>query len=211
MNPNYHQTRIPYDIKRTVLWETLVNSYFQKLVHPNDTVIEIGAGYCDFINNIKASRKIAIDIWSELPDYANKDVECIVGDVEEVARLEDESLDFVFASNIFEHIEAKKLTTFIEVLRKKIKVGGSICILQPNYKLAFKEYFDDYTHVSIWTDQSLADFLASHKFNVKYVKAGFLPLSIKSKLPVIPLMIKIYLALPFKPLAKQMLIIASRK
>jgi hypothetical protein len=34
----------------------------------------------------------------------------------------------------------------------------------------------------------------------------FLPLTVKSGLPVSPLLLRVYLALPFKPLGKQMLI-----
>jgi ubiquinone/menaquinone biosynthesis C-methylase UbiE len=210
MNKDYHETRIPYDDKRSVLWQTLADFYFKNYIKPEDTVLEIGAGYCDFINNVEAAKKIAVDLWDQLPEYANKDVECIVGDIEQIESIDDESIDYAFASNIFEHITADKLAIVLEILKRKLKKDGSLCILQPNYKLAYKEYFDDYTHVSIWSDQSLSDFLMANGLKVKYVKAGFLPLSIKSRFPVHPLLIRLYLKLPFKVFAKQMLVVASR-
>jgi hypothetical protein len=52
----------------------------------------------------------------------------------------------------------------------------------------------------------MCDFLAAHGFRVIECKPRFLPLTIKSRLPVFPWLIRLYLALPARPLAKQMLI-----
>ena len=39
--------------ERTVLWQTLTESYFQRFVGPDDTVLDLAAGYCEFINAIR--------------------------------------------------------------------------------------------------------------------------------------------------------------
>ena len=52
----YHETRIAYDLKRKVAWQTLVESYFAKFSDRNSNVLEVGAGYCDFINEIPAKK-----------------------------------------------------------------------------------------------------------------------------------------------------------
>jgi len=80
--------------------------------------------------------------------------------------------------------------------------------LQPNYRYCAAEYFDDYTHVTIWSHVSLADFLEANGFEVIEVRPRFLPLTVKSRLPVWPLLIGAYLASPVKPLGKQMLLVA---
>ena len=59
---------------------------------------------------------------------------------------------------------------------------GKLIILQPNYKKCYKDYFDDYTHISIWTDVSLTDFLIANGFDVIESYPGFLPLTIKVKI-----------------------------
>jgi hypothetical protein len=87
--------------------------------------------------------------------------------------------------------------------------GGTLNILQPNYRLCSNEYFDDYTHVSIYSDRSLCDFLRAHGLRVLECQARFLPLTIKSRLPVSPALIRAYLASPVKPLAKQMFVRAA--
>jgi hypothetical protein len=83
---------------------------------------------------------------------------------------------------------------------------GSLAIVQPNYRYAYREYFDDYTHVAIYSHISLADFLTAHGWEVIEVRSKFLPLTIKSRLPVWPPLIALYLKLPIKPLGKQMLV-----
>jgi len=95
-------------------------------------------------------------------------------------------------------------------LRAKLKPSGTLNILQPNYRFAYKEYFDDYTHVSIFSDRSLCDFLQTHGFRILQCCPRFLPLTIKSRLPVFPLLIRTYLRLPIKPMGKQMFIRASQ-
>lgn len=38
------------------IWEVLCKHFFQEYVSPNDTVLDLGAGYCDFINNIQCGK-----------------------------------------------------------------------------------------------------------------------------------------------------------
>jgi hypothetical protein len=64
--------------------------------------------------------------------------------------------------------------------------------------------------VSIYTENSLSDFLTVNGFQVIRCVPRFLPFTIKSRWPVAPFLIRLYLASPFKPLAKQMLISAIR-
>ena len=57
-------------------------------------------------------------------------------------------------------------------------------MLQPNYRYAYREYFDDYTHVAVYSHISLADFLVANGWEVIEVQPRFLPLTVKSRLPV---------------------------
>jgi hypothetical protein len=205
----YHDTRFTHDPRRDVLWQTLCESVFQQMVEPGACVVELGAGYCHFINHIRAARRIALDQWQGAAEYANEGVEFHAGHVTDLEFLEDGSVDFVFASNLFEHLTQAELATVLDGLRPKLKKNGTLNILQPNYRFAANEYFDDYTHVSIWSDRSLADFLIAHGYEIIDNRPRFLPLTVKSRLPVSPLLIRLYLALPWKPLGKQMLLRAT--
>ena len=62
--------------------------------------------------------------------------------------------------------------------------------------------------MSIYSLVSLADFLVANGYEVLEVRPRFLPLTVKSRLPVSPFLIGLYLASPFKPMGKQMLLVA---
>jgi SAM-dependent methyltransferase len=205
----YHQTRLNFDPKRDVVWKSLWRFYFCKLISPNDCVLDLGCGYGDFINNVVARRRIAIDSWEGFLAYVHPPIERVVGSVTDLGFIEDSTVDFAFASNLFEHLSQADFACVLENLRRKLASGGTLNILQPNYRYAYREYFDDYTHISVFSDISLADFLRANGFDALEVKPRFLPLTIKSRLPVSPGLISAYLASPIKPLAKQMLIRAE--
>lgn len=122
--------------------------------------------------------------------------------------IEAGAVDYAFASNIFEHLTQERVALTLSALRRVLAADGRLTILQPNFTYAFREYFDDYTHVSIWSHVSMADFLEANGFEVIETRPRFLPLTIKSRLPVSPILIEAYLRSPWKPLGKQMLIAA---
>ncbi len=203
---NYHDTRFTYDEKRDVLWKTLCESYFQAQVPKDGCVLELGAGYAHFINHISAKTRLAVDAWDGLKKFAAEGVTVHIGSVTDLSWVPNGSVDFVFASNLFEHLTQADLAVTLAQIRNKLKPGGTLNILQPNYHFAYREYFDDYTHVEIYSHISLADFLGANGFRVTERHPRFLPLTMKSSLPVWPFMIRVYLALPFKPMGKQMLL-----
>lgn len=205
----YHNTRLEHDIRRETLWKTLCEAHFQRFVRPGDTVVELGCGYGDFINNIQCATRIAVDRWPGIAGYLNAGVRAEVGDIANLTGIADDSVDFVFASNIFEHLTKGEMAACLNEVSRVLRSEGTIHIVQPNYRLCYAEYFDDYTHVSIYSDRSLSDFLRTHGFKILECKPRFLPLTIKSKLPVWPALIKAYLASPVKPFAKQMWIRAG--
>jgi SAM-dependent methyltransferase len=141
-----------------------------------------------------------------MPSYTAPGVVARVGSVTDLGFLPDASVDLAFASNLFEHLAKDDFAKTLAQLRQKLKPDGTLIILQPNYRRAYKEYFDDYTHVSVFSDVSLCDFLAAHGFQILEFSAGFLPLTVKSRLPVSRALIRLYLASPWKPVAKQMLV-----
>jgi len=206
----YHRTRFPPDPRRRTLWRTLVECEFQKHIPPDAVVLELGAAYGDFINAVKAQHRIAVDSWAGMMAHLAPGVEGLVTNVTQLEGVADNSIDYVFASNCLEHLTRPEFFECLAQLRRKMKPGSALTILQPNYKHCVRDYFDDYTHVSIYTDQSLCDLLAANDFKIQRCVSRFLPLTIRSGAPVHPLLIRLYLASPFKPFGKQMLITAIR-
>lgn len=206
MSEMYHETRFSYDPRRKILWKSLWSYYFREQIRPSDCVLDLGCGYGDFINSVTAQRRIAIDSWPDCQEFLDPGVESLITPVTDLSELADSSVDFAFASNLLEHLEKKEVASMLAALRGKLSQNGTLTILQPNWKYAFREYFDDFTHTSVWSDVSLGDFLRANDWEVIEVLPRFLPLSLKSRFPVRSWLIRAWLMSPVKPLGKQMLI-----
>lgn len=206
MNNGYHDSRLAHDGRRDTVWRALWLYYFRKDVPADGCVLDLGCGYGEFINNVTARRRIGLDLWEGIRTHLAPGVEPMIASVTDLSGLDDCSVDFAFASNLFEHISQDALVAVLAQLRAKLTDGGTLTMLQPNYRYAYREYFDDYTHVAIYSHISLADLLVANGWDVIDVKPRFLPLTIKSRMPVFPWLIRLYLALPFKPMGKQMLL-----
>jgi len=207
----YHETRLAPDPRRATVWKALWHHYFRHRIAPSDRVLDLGSGYGDFINNVVAARRVAVDVWPGFAAHLDDGVEAIVGPVSDLSRIAEGSIDYAFASNLFEHLTQQEFADTLSSLRGKLSPDGSLTILQPNYRYACREYFDDYTHVSIYSHVSICDFLAANGFEPVEVHPRFLPLTVKSRLPAWSPLIGLYLASPVKPLGKQMLVRARPK
>lgn len=205
----YFETRLTYDKKREVLWDTLAEVVFQPYIAPSDTVIELGAGWCDFINSVSARRRIAVDLWSGVREEAAPGVETIVGSADDLQGVAGASVNLIFASNLLEHLTHEQIDRLTAEAQRVLVPGGRLVLVQPNFRLCAKNYFDDYTHVSIWSDISMSAYLESRGWKLERVEGRFLPLTVKSRLPVSATLIKAYLKSPVRPKAGQMLIVAT--
>lgn len=156
----YFTTRFAPDPRRTALWRHL-NRELSRRVPPGAAVLELGAGYCHFINGISASRRVAVDLNEQVIHCAEEGVEAVSADVLDYLHgTADGRFDFVFASNFLEHFEWPVLMRMIGEIRRVMRPNGRLALVQPNFRLAASRYFDDYTHRTIFSDVSLCDWLA---------------------------------------------------
>jgi SAM-dependent methyltransferase len=206
LSSSYFQSRFTADPRREILWRSLVQYYFQSQIAPTDCVLELGTGYGHFINNVRAARRIAQDQWPDFPKYLEAGIESYVNPIRDLSFLADNSVDFAFASNVFEHVSQEDFAIVLKQLGRKLKPGGTITLLQPNYRYAFREYFDDYTHRTVYSHLSLCDFLQANSYEIVSCVARFMPLTLKSKWKVSPFLIRLYLMSPLKLMGKQMLV-----
>lgn len=212
MNSNdYFQTRFTYREERKKFWAILTKYLEHLFIHPNSVVLDMGAGYCDFINQLKAREKHALDISLIVKKYAAADVLTHVGSCVEMPDLADGYFDIVFSSNLLEHLSRMESIETLQEIHRILKDRGRIILIQPNFRICYKIYFDDYTHCQIFTDRSLSDFIKSMGFHVIYCAPKFLPFSLDSIFPKSAWLLKPYLYLPFKPFAGQMLLVAEKE
>lgn len=162
----YFCTRLPPDPRRRLLWDALYKYYFSRFIGPHDSVLDLGCGYGDFINAVSARRRIAVDTWPDAPQHLVPGIEFHAVEIHDLSFLTDRSVNFVLASNIFEHVPQPVFRLALRQIRRVLAPDGTLCILQPNYAYAYREYFDDYTHVAVYSHVSLCDLLRAEGFEI---------------------------------------------
>lgn len=196
------------------IWQVLCKDFFSRHVRLDDDVVDIGAGYCEFINNIRCRRKIAVDLNPEVARRAGADVEVINESCTAIASLPDGSVDVVFMSNFLEHLpdKAAVLATLRESHRL-LRKGGRAIILQPNIRFLPGEYWDFFDHHTPLTDRSLVEGVQLAGLEPTHVIPRFLPYTTKSRLPQWPWLIRLYLRVPlaWRLLGRQALVVAERR
>jgi hypothetical protein len=206
----YHEQYLPYDPRRKIAWKA-ISAYLMLFIGNQKSILELGAGYCECINSLRAKEKTAVDIWSGFRQFADADVATVVQDLRiGLGKLKKRQYDVIIASNFLEHLMMKEATHLLDECHNCLKKNGRIILIQPNFRYAFKHYFDDYTHQTIYTDKSLGALLMSTGFSVFHQEPRFLPLTFKTRLPVWQWLIAGYLYSPWRPLAGQMLLIAEK-
>lgn len=211
----YFDTRFQYDPRRLEVWREVTRYVQKNFIAPDAKVMDLGAGYCDFINHVQAKEKHALDLFAQMNDYAGSDVQTHIRSCTDMSPIADGHLDVIFASNLFEHLTHDELLLTLAEVRRVLRRDGRLILLQPNFKYCYRTYFDDYTHIQIFTHMGMYDLLQMADLEVEKMYAKFLPVNMKSTLrlrvPLLWLIVRSYMHSPIKPLAGQMLMVARNR
>jgi SAM-dependent methyltransferase len=198
---------------RKRVWRVLIDSFFQQYVPRDATVLDLGCGYGEFINQVRAKHKYAMDLNPDAPRYLSADVEFIRQDCSQPWPVEEASLDVIFTSNFFEHLPDKAaLGRTLDQAHKALRKGGRLIAMGPNIKLVPGAYWDFWDHYIPLTESSLGEALENRHFRIDRKEQAFLPYTMAGKKPAPVSFVRIYLGLPivWRLLGKQFLIIASK-
>jgi SAM-dependent methyltransferase len=206
---NYFETRFKEDYRRKFIWEQIAK-YVDKIDPDKKSVLEIGAGYCDWINATKSPIRVASDISDDVAKFALAPVKFIKMSATNLEALNGQSFERIQLSNLLEHLEYPDVLEAVREISSHLVKNGTVVIIQPNFRYSFKTYFDDYTHRTIFTHVSLCDLFSANGFEVLKVEKRFLPFSLKSKLGMGYRLINLYLKLPIKLFAGQMLVVLRK-
>ncbi len=213
----YYRRRFPKEEmkSRTRLWQTLCSSFFQKYVRQTDTVMDIGAGYCEYINAIHCKKKYAVDINPDTKKFARSDVTVVSVNAMKIPVRYNGKMNVIFMSNFLEHLESKKdVLVLLTRIKSLLAPNGKLIVLQPNIDLVREKYWNFFDHHIIFNTQNIREVFEICGYRLDEYIVRFLPYSTKhTLLPVNPTLIKFYLTLPefLRPWAGQSLIIASSR
>jgi SAM-dependent methyltransferase len=209
-----YQTRFnkTADYRRAV-WRVLIDSYFHRFVRPGDTVLDLGCGYGEFINQINCKTRLAMDLNPEAPRRVDSNVRCLLQDCSTQWELADNSLDLIFTSNFFEHLPDKSaLGRTLDEAHRCLKPAGRIIALGPNVRYLSGAYWDFWDHYLPLTEESLREALETRRFNVEKCISKFLPYKMARSFRYPLLFIRLYVnvSLAWRIFGKQFLVIASK-
>jgi SAM-dependent methyltransferase len=206
----FNEADLPGKMK---IWQTLCRDFFQRYIDPQMTVLDVACGYGEFINNIQAKSKHAIDLNPDTKGFLGSDVSFHETRADDMVGLADASIDVAFTSNFLEHLESKSMcdSVFKEVLRV-LRPGGKFIVMGPNIRYLAGEYWDFYDHHLPLSHSSLEEGLSINGFRVIRNIPRFLPYTTRSALPQHPLLVSTYLKVPFvwPLLGRQFLLIAEK-
>ncbi len=195
-----YRHRFPKEVlaRRAEVWKVLCQRWFSRYISPEARVLEVAAGYCEFINHIEASERVAVDVNPETRNHAATGVTVHQTAAERLAEVVPHGyFDAVFMSNFLEHCRSRE--EMLAVLRAAaivLKPGGRLLILGPNFRYCYKEYFDYFDHCLPLTEKAVVEALALAGFEIELVKPRTLPFTFRGRLPSWPWLVGLYLRLP---------------
>ncbi len=186
------------DDYRRAVWGVLTKDFFQPIIGRVDSILDLGCGWGEFINQIQAKRKFGMDLNPESRARLASDVEFLEQDCSKDWALPDGGLDVVFTSNFLEHLPSKDAVRLtLAQARRCLKPGGRIICLGPNAKYLAGSYWDFWDHHVALTDASLCEILRLQGFAIERCVDRFLPFTMSGQRPRPLWLVRTFLQLPW--------------
>lgn len=197
---------------RTALWRVLCK-YFARWIPQDATVLDLGCGYCEFMNNVSAGRKLAMDLNPDARQFAQPTVQVLLQDCSLGWNLTHDGLDVVFSSNFFEHLPSKAaLENTLREAYSALKPGARLIAIGPNAKYLAGAYWDFFDHYIPLTHLSLVEVLRKVGFEMDFVQDRFLPYTMSrgQEPPIWTVTLYLKLPLAWRFLGRQFLVVARK-
>jgi SAM-dependent methyltransferase len=198
---------------RDAVWKVLTADFFQQFIPRTATLLDLGCGWGEFVNNISAAKKYGMDLNPDARERVASDVELLEQDCSHEWPLATNSLDCVFTSNFFEHLRTKDdLRRTLLQIHRCLRPGGQLICIGPNIRFLPHAYWDFWDHYLPLTERSLSEVLELLGFRIERRVARFLPYQMSGRRQRALPLVRLYLKLPFVwPIfGKQFLVIATK-
>jgi SAM-dependent methyltransferase len=198
---------------RQKVWQVLIADFFQQFIPSSASVLDLGCGYGEFINQIAASKKYGMDLNADTATRLAAGITFLRQDCSQPWPLPENSLDIVFTSNFFEHLPDKAtLGRTLEQAHRCLKPPGRLIALGPNIKFLPGAYWDFWDHYLPLTELSLSEGLRNRGFVVERCEPRFLPYTMVGGRQYPMGFLRLYLRLPiaWRFFGKQFLVVARK-
>jgi SAM-dependent methyltransferase len=196
--------------KKDATWALITRWIESRLDNPK-SVLDPAAGRGEFIISSRAAERWACDLSDQRKNWPTG-ITTRFGDIYNVD-LPENHFDLIFVSNFLEHLATPDdVYKYLMQLRKSLKPGGKLAIMGPNFRFSANEYYDFADHLLPLSDRTVEEHLAAVDMKCERIVPRFLPLAFRSQRFSHPLLVKLYLAVPFfwRFYGKQFFIVATR-
>lgn len=197
---------------RKRIW-SILTAYFSRWIPADSVLLDLGCGYCEFINQVHCSAKFGMDLNPEAQKRASTDVQMLQQDCSLAWSVPPASLTTVFTSNFLEHLPTKAhVEKTLMHAYTALRDGGYLIAMGPNVRLVPGAYWDFFDHYVALTERSLKEILTKCGFEVSLCLERFLPYSMSQGRTYPVWMLRAYLATPVLwPLFGRQFLLVARK
>lgn len=150
----YSEKRTPYTSYPGKLCKYLAENYFKDSYR---TLLDVGCGRGEHLREFqKLGYQVTGADLSEEAKEMSKGVEICLLDIEkEALPYPDNSFDVVFNKSLIEHLNNPE--NFMREAYRVLKPGGRLITMTPDWESVYRTFYEDYTHRTPFTVDSLRD------------------------------------------------------
>jgi SAM-dependent methyltransferase len=198
---------------RKNVWAVL-SQFFSRWIPGEAKVLDLGCGWCEFINSVDCRLKFGMDLNPDSKRFAKPDVRVLEQDCSAPWALPSDTLDLVFTSNFLEHLSTKSaLEKTLAEAHRALKHRGRFIAMGPNIRFLSGTYWDFFDHYLPLTELSLSEILEKCGFDVEFRCARFLPYTMSDGRRYPVWLLRAYLSCPllWRLAGTQFLVVARKR
>lgn len=196
---------------RNEVWRTLIGDVFARWIPAEASVVDVGCGHGEFINNVPAKSRSAMDLNPATKSLLDDEVVFYEQDCTANWPLTPASQDVVFSSNFIEHLPSKDhVIGMFRRARQALKPDGALILLGPNLRYVGGRYWDFFDHHVPLTDRSVVEALQACGFTIDTCIPRILPYTMSAGREYPVWILRTYLKIPvaWRLFGEQFLIVA---
>ncbi len=183
---------------RDLVWQVLLDDFFQQFIRPDDRVLDLGCGYGEFIRQVRCGARWGMDLNPESPRHVGDGVtflqQGLLGSL--AARGWGARMSSLRA--IFEHLPDKAaLGRTLDEIHRCLAPGGRLIAMGPNiaafWPAASWDFWDHYVPLS---EKSPRKRLTTRAFQMLRIEDRFLPYSMVGRSQSPMMFLRAYPRLP---------------
>jgi len=133
----------------------------------NNKVLDVGCGRGDQLNIFKKLKfdtyGLDLELKNEVANSHNFN-QCDFS--KDKFPYNDNYFDIIISKSIIEHLYLDGIENFLIEIKRVLKPGGYLIILTPSWEYNFKQFYDEFTHVTPFSKRSLEKCVLGYSFKI---------------------------------------------